>query len=67
MKQSISSDKGLDKDIDFEKILKEYNYLFTQKWLHQPTKKIQEWLQSNKSLNAEDLFDLFKETENISQ
>jgi glutamyl-tRNA reductase len=67
LKQSISSDKGLDKDIDFEKILKEYNYLFTQKWLHQPTKKIQEWLQSNKSLNAEDLFDLFKETENISQ
>lgn len=71
LKQSLTSNKNLDnglgKDIDFEKILKEYNYLFTQKWLHQPTKKIQEWLQNNKSLNTEDLFDLFKETENISQ
>ena len=71
LKQNTTSDKDLNKclgkDIDFEKILKEYNYLFTQKWLHQPTKKIQEWLQNNKSLNAEDLFDLFKESESITQ
>ena len=40
----LKQNSTLDKDIDFEKILKEYNYLFTQKWLHKPTKKIQEWL-----------------------
>ena len=44
---------------DPEKALKEYSYLFTQKWLHQPTKKIQSWIQEGKSITPEDLFELF--------
>lgn len=42
-----------------EQAIKEYSYLFTQKWLHLPNKKIQEWIKSGKSITPDEFFELF--------